>query len=161
MRREPCVMSRRSLLALGLCVGVGAGCATAPKPTEASRRVAANPPAIVEGIVRDEAGKPVAGIGVRGIPSGKDVPWSPVVETGCDGRFRLVLAAPAAYSFVLLWRGTGVITPDPRDPSRRDRRRRARRDGRGRGARLSRRRVAGRRRARAGGDAVLPRDSRL
>ena len=97
---------------------MSAACATAPKPTEASRRVAANPPAIVEGIVRDEAGKPVAGIGVRGIPSGKDVPWSPVVETGCDGRFRLALAAPAAYSFVLLWRGTGVITPDPRDPSR-------------------------------------------
>jgi hypothetical protein len=80
--------------------------------------VAANPPAIVEGIVRDEAGKPVARIGVRGIPSGKDVPWSPVVETGCDGRFRLTLAAPATYSFVLLWRGAGVITPDPRDPSR-------------------------------------------
>lgn len=68
--------------------------------------------------MRDTEGNPVAGIGVRGIPAGKDVPWSPVVLTGCDGRFRLALAAPATYSFVLLWRGTGVITPDPRDPSR-------------------------------------------
>lgn len=68
--------------------------------------------------MRDAEGNPVAGIGVRGIPAGKDVPWSPVVETGCDGRFRLALAAPATYSFVLLWHGTGVITPDPLDPSR-------------------------------------------
>ena len=68
--------------------------------------------------MRDTGGNPVAGIGVRAIPAGKDVPWSPVVETGCDGRFRLTLAAPATYSFVLLWRGTGAITPDPRDPSR-------------------------------------------
>ena len=68
--------------------------------------------------MRDTDGHPVAGIGVRGIPAAKDVPWSPVVATGCDGRFRLALAAPATYSFVLLWRGTGVITPDPRDPSR-------------------------------------------
>ena len=83
------------------------------------RRVAANPPAIVEGRVRDTEGHPVAGIGVRGIPAGKDVPWSPVAETDCDGRFRLTLAAPATYSFALLWRGTSVITPDPRDPSRR------------------------------------------
>jgi hypothetical protein len=80
--------------------------------------VAANPPAVVEGRVVDAAGRPVAGIGVRGIPAGKDIPWSPVVESACDGRFRLTLAAPAAYAFVLLWRGTGVITPDARDPSR-------------------------------------------
>ena len=103
---------------LGLCACVAAACATAPKETEATRRVAANPPAIVEGRVRDAEGRAVAGIGVRGIPAAKDVPWSPVVETGCDGRFRLTLAAPATYSFVLLWHGTGVITPDPRDPSR-------------------------------------------
>jgi hypothetical protein len=106
------------VLVLGLCVGLGSACATAPKQTDASRRVAANPPAIVEGRVGDENGKAAAGIGVRGIPGGKDVPWSPVVETACDGRFRLVLAAPASYTFLLLWRGTGVITPDPRDPSR-------------------------------------------
>jgi hypothetical protein len=111
-------VGRERPILLGLCVCVASACATAPKETEATRRVAANPPAIVEGRVRDAEGHPVAGIGVRGIPAAKDVPWSPVVETGCDGRFRLTLAAPATYSFVLLWHGTGVITPDPRDPSR-------------------------------------------
>jgi hypothetical protein len=111
-------VGRELRVLLGLCVCAASACATAPTPTAASRRIAANPPAIVEGRVRDAGGNPVAGIGVRGIPAGKDVPWSPVVETGCDGRFRLTLAAPATYSFVLLWRGTGVITPDPRDPSR-------------------------------------------
>ena len=79
-------MSRRALLWLGLCAAVVDACATAPKPTEASRRVAANPPAIVEGIVRDESGKPVAGIGVRGIPGGKQrymvsVPWPPLARS--------------------------------------------------------------------------------
>ena len=68
--------------------------------------------------MRDLDGKPVAGIGVRGIPGGKDVPWSPVVLTGCDGSFRLTLPAPASYTFLLLWHGTGVLTPDPQDPSR-------------------------------------------
>ena len=97
---------------------MGGACATAPKQTDASRRVAANPPAIVEGRVRDADGKPVAGIGVRGIPGGKDIPWSPVALTGCDGSFRLSLPAPASYTFLLLWHGTGVITPDPEDPSR-------------------------------------------
>jgi hypothetical protein len=96
----------------------GGACATAPKQTDASRRVAANPPAIVEGRVRDADGKPVAGIGVRGIPGGKDVPWGPVAVTGCDGSFRLSLPAPASYTFLLLWHGTGVITPEPADPSR-------------------------------------------
>ena len=60
----------------------------------------------------------MAGIGVRGIPAAKDVPWSPVVETGCDGRFRLTLAAPATYSSVLLWPGTRVSTPELRHPLR-------------------------------------------
>jgi len=105
------------LAAITITIGGGA-CAAAPKQTDASRRVAANPRAIVEGRVRDADGKPVAGIGVRGIPGGKDVPWSPIVQTGCDGSFRLSLPAPASYTFLLLWQGTGVITPDPQDPSR-------------------------------------------
>ena len=103
--------------AITIAIAVGA-CATAPKQTEASRRIAANPRAIVEGRVRNADGKPVAGIGVRGIPGGKDVPWGPVALTGCDGSFRLSLPAPASYTFLLLWHGTGVITPDPGDPSR-------------------------------------------
>lgn len=68
--------------------------------------------------MRDTDGMPVAGIGVRGIPGGKDVTWGPVAVTACDGSFRLSLPAPASYTFLLLWHGTGVITPDPRDPSR-------------------------------------------
>lgn len=97
---------------------VGGACATAPKQTEASRRVATNPRAIVEGRVRDADGRPVAGVGVRGIPGGKDVPWDSVAVTGCDGSFRLSLPAPASYTFLLFWHGTGVITPHPEDPSR-------------------------------------------
>ncbi len=38
-------------------------CATAPKPTAASLRIAKNAPAIVEGRVTDSSGRPVAGIG--------------------------------------------------------------------------------------------------
>jgi hypothetical protein len=101
---------------MALAIALNA-CATAPKRTAASLRVAANPPATVEGIVRDESGDAVPGIGVRGIPGARDVLWTPVVETGCDGRFRLTLPAPASYTFFLVWRGTGVLTPDPRDPS--------------------------------------------
>jgi len=70
-------------------------CSSAPKVTEATRRVAANPRAVVEGVVRDEEGRPVAGVGVRGIPRGKDVPWSPAATTDCAGRFWLALPAPA------------------------------------------------------------------
>jgi hypothetical protein len=105
------------LAAITIAIAGGA-CATAPKQTAASRRVAANPRAIVEGRVRNADGKPVAGIGVRGIPGGKDVPWGSVAVTGCDGSFRLTLPAPASYTFLLLWHGTAVITPDPQDPSR-------------------------------------------
>jgi hypothetical protein len=107
---------RRSLAAVltfFLC-----GCASAPRPTDATRRIGANPPAIVEGRVRDAEGRPVAGIGVRGIPRGKDIPWVPAATTQADGSFRLRLAAPASYGFYLVWRGEVVITPDPRDPAR-------------------------------------------
>ena len=50
--------------------------------TAASRRIGANPPGFVEGRVRDPDGRPVAGIGVRGIPRGAD---DPVVAAGDDG----------------------------------------------------------------------------
>src|SRR5438067_1241672 len=100
-------------LAVALCA-----CASAPRPTEASRQICANAPATVEGRVRDADGRPVARIGVRGIPRGRDIPWLPATTTNEDGSFRLRLAAPASYGFYLLWRGEVVITPDPRDPSR-------------------------------------------
>jgi hypothetical protein len=93
-------------------------CATAPRPTPQMKKIAANPGAVVEGRVCDAAGRPVAGIAVRGIPWGRDIPWSPPAETDAAGRFRLTLAAPASYGFLLIFDGRTVITPDPRDPSR-------------------------------------------
>ena len=95
-----------------------ASCSTAPKVTEATKRVAANPRAVVDGVVRDEHGRPVAGVGVRGIPRGKDVPWSPPATTDCGGHFRLSLPAPSGYAFQLYWNGKSIATDDPADPSR-------------------------------------------
>jgi hypothetical protein len=95
-----------------------AACASAPRPTKASLEIRANPPAVVEGRVRNPEGRPVAGIGVRGIPRGEDIPWSPWVMTGCDGTFRLTLAAPGSYGFQLLRNKTSVITASPQDPAR-------------------------------------------
>jgi hypothetical protein len=103
--------------ALLLLLG-SASCASAPRPTKASLEIRANPPAVVEGRVRNPEGRPVAGIGVRGIPRGEDIPWSPWVMTGCDGTFRLALAAPGSYGFQLLWNKTSVITASPQDPAR-------------------------------------------
>lgn len=92
-------------------------CATPPKPTAAAKRIAQNPPATIEGRVTDPDGKPVAGIGVRGIPRGEDIPWWPAATTDCDGRFRLKVAAPAAYAFLLSWKSVAVMTPEADDPS--------------------------------------------
>jgi hypothetical protein len=92
-------------------------CATAPKPTAASRRLTRNAPATVEGRVSDREGRPAAGIGVRAIPRGEDIPWGPPAITACDGTFRLSVPAPAAYGFLLDWKGTGVMTPEADDPA--------------------------------------------
>jgi hypothetical protein len=100
-----------------LAFGIDA-CAAAPKPTAEMLRVEAQPRATVEGRVTDAEGRPVAGISVRGIPRGRDIPWLPWTVTGCDGSYRLTLAAPAHYAFQVLWRGRSVITEDPRDPAR-------------------------------------------
>lgn len=94
-----------------------AACATAPKPRAAALRIAKNPPATIEGRVTDPEGRPVAGVGVRGIPRGEDIPWRPEATTGCDGRFRLEVSAPAAYGFLLSWKGVAVMTPAPDDPA--------------------------------------------
>lgn len=102
---------------LGVVAGLACACATAPKPTATNRRIRANPPGIVEGRVLDASGKPVAGIGVRGIPQGADIPWSAPAVTACDGSFRLSLAAPGTYAFLLLWNGVAVVTPSPADPA--------------------------------------------
>ncbi len=92
-------------------------CAAPPKPTAASKRVGQNPPATIEGRVTDPDGRPVAGVGVRGIPRGEDIPWRPAVTTDCDGRFRLSVAAPAAYAFLLSWKSVSVMTPSLDDPA--------------------------------------------
>jgi hypothetical protein len=93
-------------------------CAAAPKPTPEMLRLEANPRAVVEGRVTDAEGRPVAGIAVRGIPRGRDIPWLPWAQTQCDGSYRLTLAAPAHYAFQLRWKSRSVITEDPRDPAR-------------------------------------------
>jgi hypothetical protein len=106
--------------ATALLVGTAAtlcACASPPRPREAALRIAKNPPAIVEGRVTDPTGRPAAGIGVRGIPRGEDIPWSAPAITDCDGRFRLSVPAPAAYTFLLYWKDTAVMTPEPDDPS--------------------------------------------
>jgi hypothetical protein len=92
-------------------------CATPPKVTDATKRIAANPPAFVEGHVHDLDGKPVAHIGVRGIPRGAAIPWASPADTACDGSFRLSLPAPGDYGFLLVWKGESVVTSDPRDPA--------------------------------------------
>src|SRR5438270_11659235 len=87
-------------LAVALCA-----CASAPRPTEASRQIRADAPATVEGRVRDADGRPVAGSGVRGIPRGRDIPWLPATTTNAAGSLRLRLAAPAAAGLSWIWRG--------------------------------------------------------
>ena len=94
-----------------------AACAAAPEPTARMRKIAVNAPAVVEGRVRDVGGRPAAGLRVRAIPRGGDIPWSPWTTTGCDGSFRLSLAGPGSYGFLLAWNDTALITPSPEDPA--------------------------------------------
>jgi hypothetical protein len=112
------VASLALLAAISGCAAVAAtGCSTAPKVTARTRRIASNPRAVVEGRVRDLDGRPAAGMGVRGIPRGADIPWAPPATTACDGTFRLSLPAPGSYGFLLMWKAEGVVTSDPRDPA--------------------------------------------
>jgi hypothetical protein len=93
-------------------------CATPPRPAPETLALAANARATVEGRVTDRQGRPIAAIGVRGLPRGKDVGWSAAAVTDSDGRFRLSLVAPAEYGFLLSWQGRTVITPEESDPAR-------------------------------------------
>jgi hypothetical protein len=110
-------LSPKNFIAVALLVAALVACATPPKPTAAAQRIAENPPATIEGRVTDPFGKPVAGVGVRGIPRGEDIPWWPAATTDCDGRFRVQVAAPAAYAFLLSWKGVAVMTSAPDDPA--------------------------------------------
>jgi hypothetical protein len=120
-RRVAPVLASRSAAGLAAILGCAAlaetGCATPPKVTAMTRRIEANPRAVVEGRVRDLDGRPVAGIGVRGIPRGAAIPWAPPAPTACDGSFRLSLPAPATYGFLLVWKDEAIVTADPRDPA--------------------------------------------
>ena len=55
---------------------------------------------------------------MRGLPREKDVAWSPASVTDRAGRFRLVLAAPGEYGFLVSSNGITVVTPRADDPSR-------------------------------------------
>jgi hypothetical protein len=106
------------LAAGGLAILFAVGCASRPRPTAETVRRSRNPPASVEGIVRGRAGKPVSGLSVQGLPREKDLPWSPATVTDREGRFRLTLAGPGEYGF-LVWSGEiTVVTPRPDHPSR-------------------------------------------
>lgn len=93
-------------------------CATPPTPTAASRALAANARAIIEGRVVDREGGPVVGIQVQALPRGEDIGWSPPAVTDARGRFRLAVVAPAEYGFLLRWKGRTVVTPEKGDPAR-------------------------------------------
>ena len=111
-------MVKGPLRALSIAaLAMHAACATAPKPTAAAQKIGANAPAVVEGRVRDAGGRPAAGLRVRGIPRGADIPWSRWTRTDCDGNFRLSLAAPGSYGFLLSWNATALITQSPEDPA--------------------------------------------
>jgi hypothetical protein len=110
-------MHARTFLVATVCASAFGACASPPRPRDAALRIAKNPPAVVEGRVTDRSGRPAAGVGVRGIPRGEDIPWTAPAITDCDGRFRLSVPAPAAYAFLLYWKDTAVLTPDSDDPS--------------------------------------------
>lgn len=96
---------------------VGA-CVSAPRLTDEAVRREGNARATVTGTVRDDNGRPVAGIRIIGLPRDRDLAWSPPAVSDEEGRFRLELIAPGNYSFLLSWKGVSVMTTAPEDPSR-------------------------------------------
>jgi hypothetical protein len=101
-----------------LVLAAAVSCATSPEPPPGARVYERNARAIVEGRVLDAASLPVAGIGVRAVPRSAEVPWAPWTETDADGRFHLVVYAPASYAFLLRRGSRSIVTSDPRDPVR-------------------------------------------
>ena len=101
-----------------LALAFAAACASRPRPTDETVRRSTNPPAVVEGRVRDPQGRPVAGIAVRGLPRDKHLLWSPASVTDAEGRFRLTLVAPGEYGFLLEAGGITVVTSRADDPAR-------------------------------------------
>lgn len=110
--------SHRRLAAGALAILVASGCASRPRPTAEAVRRAWNAPAIVEGTVRDPAGKPLAGLSVQGLPRSKDLQWSPAAVTDGSGRYRLSLHAPGEYGFLVTSGEITLVTARRDDPSR-------------------------------------------
>ncbi|MGE5277156.1 MAG: carboxypeptidase regulatory-like domain-containing protein [Acidobacteriota bacterium] len=110
-------MSRTSATAALALVLAGA-CVSGPPPTDEARRLARNERATVEGRVTDADGRPVQGVRVQAVPGGRDVIWAPPAPTDAEGRFRLMLDAPAQYVFLIYVDKVAVLTPSPRDPAR-------------------------------------------
>jgi hypothetical protein len=110
-------MDLRTATVVVLLAGA-AGCASPPAPTAAALRVQKNSRAVIEGSVRDVAGRPVAGVSVRAMPRSADLPWAAWAPTDAEGRFQLMVYAPGSYGFLLRSGATTVVTPDPRDPAR-------------------------------------------
>lgn len=110
-------MSRTAAAAALALVFAGA-CVSGPPPTEEARRLARNERATVEGRVTDADGRPVQGVRVQAVPGGRDVLWAPPAPTDAEGRFRLMLDAPAQYVFLIYVDTVAVLTPSPRDPAR-------------------------------------------
>jgi len=110
---------RFSRLAVGaLVLALVAGCASRPKPTAEAVRRSRNPTAMVEGTVRDPSGMPLAGLTVQGLPRSENLLWSDAVVTDRGGRFRLSVAAPGEYGFLVTSGRITVLTHRPDDPSR-------------------------------------------
>jgi hypothetical protein len=106
------------LAVLALAGAISGACVSGSRLTEEAIRRGGNARATVTGTVRDESGRPVAGVGVIGLPRDRDLAWSPPAVSDGDGRFRLELIAPGNYAFLLSWQGVSVITTAPEDPSR-------------------------------------------
>ena len=106
------------LAAGSLAIVLAAGCASPPRPTTEAVHRSRNPPAIVEGTVRDRAGTRLSGLSVQGLPREKDLLWSPAAVTDREGRFRLSLDAPGEYGFLVTSGRITVVTPRSDDPSR-------------------------------------------
>ncbi len=101
-----------------LAVFLTASCASRPRPTAEAVRRSRNPPAVVEGTVRDSAGRTVSGLSVQGLPRDKHLAWSSAAVTDREGRFRLSLDAPGEYGFLISPGGITVVMPRSDDPSR-------------------------------------------
>ena len=55
---------------------------------------------------------------MQGLPRNENLLWSDAAVTDREGRFRLAVAAPGEYGFLVTSGAITVVTPRPDDPSR-------------------------------------------